>query len=167
MMYYATVAQFSKMLTNLSKMLDKADQYAQEKKFAAEVLLNSRLAPDQFNLIRQIQICCDMAKFCAASLAGKEIPQHPDTEKTLPELKDRIDRVVHFLNSFKTEDFAGACERKISHHRWEGKHLDGEEFFIQHSIPNFYFHLTTAYSILRHNGVPLGKRDYLGPINYR
>lgn len=167
MYYHASIVQFSKMLSNLSAMLDKAAQYAQEKKFDPEVLLTARLAPDQFNFTRQIQICCDMAKFCAGSLANKEIPQHPDTEKTLPELKARIEKVVAYLNTFKANDFTAVSEQKISHPRWEGKHLLGEEYFIQHATPNFYFHLTTAYAIFRHNGVNIGKKDYLGPINYR
>ncbi len=167
MNYFATFTQFSKMLMNLSAMLDKAALFATEKKFDVEVLFNSRLAPDQFNFIRQVQICCDVAKFSASSLANKEIPQHPDTEKTLPELKARLEKVVNYLGSFKESDFANAGEKKVSHPRWEGKYLMGEEYFIQHALPNFYFHLTTAYSILRHNGVNLGKKDYLGAFNYK
>ncbi len=167
MNYQANITQFSKMLSNLSAIIEKGAQFAGEKKFETDVLLNSRLAPDQFNFCRQVQICCDMAKFCAASLANKEIPTHPDTEKTLPELKTRIEKVVTYLNTFKDSDFVGAGERKISHPRWEGKYLLGEEYFLEHALPNFYFHLTTAYAILRHNGVNIGKKDYLGVINYR
>lgn len=166
-MYEISVLQFSKMLKNLSAILDKAAAYADAKTFDVGVLLQSRLAPDQFNFIRQVQITCDSAKMCVASLTNKEAPQHPDTENTLPELRSRIESVLSFLKTITPEDFAGAEERKITRPRWEGKFLHGEEFLIQHAIPNFYFHLTTAYSILRHNGVDLGKKDYLGLIPYK
>lgn len=167
MLYAITVTQYCKALDNLSACLDKAAAYAESKKFDVEVLLNSRLAPDQFNLIRQIQIACDTAKFGAARLCGKEAPSHPDTEKTLPELQARIKTVQSYLNSFTEADFAGAEERHVSQPRWEGKYLTGLEFAIQHSIPNLYFHITTAYSILRHNGVDVGKKDFLGAMPYK
>lgn len=164
MLYAITITQYRKMLDNLSHFLDKAQAYAEAKKFDVEVLLNARLAPDQFNLIRQVQISCDTAKFGAARVCGKEAPSHPDTEKTLDELKARIASVQTYLDSFTPEDFAGAEARQVTTPRWEGKHLTGLEFIIQHSIPNLYFHVTTAYSILRHNGVDLGKKDFLGPM---
>jgi hypothetical protein len=94
-------------------------------------------------------------------------PVHADTETTLPELKARIQAVVDYLAGFKPEDFAGAAERHISQPRWEGKYLTGTEFAIQHAIPNIYFHITTAYAILRHNGVDVGKKDYLGAMPYK
>ena len=162
MLYDITVTQYSKMLDNLSRILDKAAQYAEAKKFNIDVLLNSRLAPDQFNLIRQVQITCDTAKFGAARICGKEAPSHPDTETTLAELQARIKTVQDYLASFKPEDFVGAEARHVSQPRWEGKYLTGTEFVIQHSLPNIYFHITTAYSILRHNGVDVGKKDFLG-----
>lgn len=162
MLYEITVTQYSKMLDNLSRILDKAAQYAETKKFNVEVLLNSRLAPDQFNLIRQVQIACDTAKFGAARVCGKEAPSHPDTEATLAELQARIKTVQDYLATFTHADFAGAEERHVSQPRWEGKYLTGTEFVIQHSLPNIYFHITTAYSILRNNGVDLGKKDFLG-----
>lgn len=162
MLYEITVTQYSKMLDNLSRILDKAAQYAETKKFNVDVLLNSRLAPDQFNLIRQIQITCDTAKFGAARVCGKEAPSHPDTETSLAELQARIKTVQDYLASFKPEDFVGAEARQVSQPRWEGKYLTGTEFVIQHSLPNIYFHITTAYSILRHNGVDVGKKDFLG-----
>ena len=167
MLYEITVPQFTKMLHNLSLMMDKAMQNSVERKFEMDVLLNSRLAPDQFNFIRQVQIACDTAKFYAARMTGKEAPAHEDTEKTLPELKARIETVIGYLNSFKAEDFKGAEERKISQPRWEGKYLTGFEFATQHAIPNVYFHVATAYSILRHNGVPVGKKDFLGEMPYK
>lgn len=164
MLYDITVTQYSKMLDNLSRILDKAAQYAEAKKFNIDVLLNSRLAPDQFNLIRQVQITCDTAKFGAARICGKEAPSHPDTETTLAELQSRIKTVQDYLASFKPEDFVGAEARHVSQPRWEGKYLTGTEFVIQHSLPNIYFHITTAYSILRHNGVDVGKKDFLGSM---
>lgn len=164
MLYEITVTQYSKMLDNLSRILEKAAQYAEAKKFNVDVLLNSRLAPDQFNLIRQVQITCDTAKFGAARICGKEAPSHPDTETTLAELQARIKTVQDYLASFKAEDFVGAETRHVSQPRWEGKYLTGLEFVIQHSLPNVYFHITTAYSILRHNGVDVGKKDFLGTM---
>ncbi|HWV14968.1 MAG TPA: DUF1993 domain-containing protein [Cellvibrio sp.] len=167
MLFALTVTQYSKMLDNLAACLDKAAHYAEQKKIDVEVLLHSRLAPDQFNLIRQVQIACDTAKFGAARVCGKEAPSHPDTEKTLAELQARIKTVQTYLASFSQEDFAGAEDRRVSQPRWEGKYLSGLEFIIQHSIPNLYFHVTTAYSILRHNGVDLGKKDFLGSMPYK
>lgn len=167
MMYDITVIQFTKMLKNLSAILDKGNQYAEAKKFDVEVLLNSRLAPDQFNFIRQIQIACDTAKLGASRLTGKEAPAHDDKEKTLSELKARIEDTIKYLATFKPEDFNGAVERKITTPRWEGKYLTGEEYFVQHMLPNIYFHITTAYSILRHNGVDVGKKDYIGELPFK
>jgi hypothetical protein len=147
--------------------LDKGAQYAETKKFEPQILLNSRLAPDQFNLIRQVQIACDTAKLCASRLTGKEAPKHEDTEKTLSDLKTRIDQTISYLNTFSAADFEGAAERHISQPRWEGKYLLGQEFVHHHAIPNFYFHVTTTYAILRHNGVEVGKGDYLGEMPFK
>lgn len=155
------------MLHNLSAILDKASKSAVDRNFEAGVLFQSRLAPDQFNFIRQIQITCDTAKLGLSLLTGKEAPVHPDTEQTLPELKQRIENTITYLNTFSQKDFEGAAERRISRPRWEGKTLSGEEFLLQHVIPNFYFHFTTAYSILRHNGVNIGKKDYLGEMPFK
>ena len=167
MLYEITVPQFIKMLQNLNKIIDKAALNAESRKIDMTVLLNSRLAPDQFNFIRQIQIACDTAKLCASRLSGKEAPVHEDKEQTLAEVKARIESVVSYLATFKAEDFNGAEERKISQPRWEGKYLTGYEYALEHAIPNLYFHITTAYSILRHNGVDIGKKDYLGEMPYK
>lgn len=167
MLYDVTVPQFAKMLKNLNSILDKGAQFAEAKKFDVDVLLNARLAPDQFNLIRQVQIACDTAKLGAARLSGKEAPLHDDKEKTLPELKARINDVITFLGTIKPEDFNGAHERKITQPRWEGKYLTGLEYAAQHALPNIYFHITTAYAILRNNGVDVGKKDYLGEMPYK
>jgi uncharacterized protein len=169
-MYYdLTIVQFSKMLGNLREILNKAAAHAETKKFDATVLLNSRLAPDQFNFIRQIQITCDTAKLGVARLTAKTdtVPVHADTETTLAELHARIQSVQDYLGSFAPADFAETATVKVTNPRWEGKHLLGYEFLIQHVIPNFYFHLTTAYAILRHNGVEIGKKDYLGAMPYK
>ncbi len=169
MFYELTVVQFTKALNSLNAILDKGAAHAEAKKFDVSVLLNARLAPDQFNLIRQVQIACDTAKLGVARLTGTvdAAPVHADTETTLPELKARIQAVVDYLAGFKPEHFADTAERHISQPRWEGKYLTGTEFAIQHAIPNIYFHITTAYAILRHNGVDVGKKDYLGSMPYK
>ena len=167
MFYDIAIPQFSTMLSHLSRVLDKAEKFAELKKIEPEVLLNSRLAPDQFNLIRQVQVACDTAKMNAARLSGKEAPAHDDSEKSLPELKARIEKVIGYLNTFSAKDFAGAESKKITTPRWDGKYLTGSEYLTQHAIPNLYFHVTTAYSILRHNGVEIGKKDYLGEMPYK
>lgn len=169
MLYELTVVQFSKMLNNLSAILAKGAQFAEAKKADVNVLLNSRLAVDQFNLTRQVQIACDTAKLGVARLTGKEssAPKHEDGDATLAELQARIQSVVAYLAEFTPEDFADAATRKISQPRWEGKYLTGLEFAIQHAIPNIYFHVTTAYAILRHNGVDVGKKDFLGAMPYK
>lgn len=167
MLFQSTVPQFIKMLTNLSAILDKAAIHAETKKFDVEVLLQSRLAPDQFNFIRQIQIACDTAKLGCSRLTGKEAPTHADTEKTLPELKARIESTVTYLQKFTEADFADSATRKITHARWGDEYLTGEDFVQHHALPNIYFHITTAYSILRHNGVEIGKKDYLGKMPFK
>jgi hypothetical protein len=169
MIHTIVVGQFSKMLRNLLAILDEAEKYAAEKKFDVAVLLQSRLSPDQFRLIQQVQTACDTAKLGAARLAGteKDAPVNADTEATLAEIKARIEGTVAYLQTFKPDAFSGAAERRITQPRWNGKSLSGEEFLVQHVIPNFYFHVTTTYAILRHNGVPVGKRNYLGTMPYR
>jgi hypothetical protein len=124
--------------------------------------LQCRLIADQFPLVRQVQIACDVAKFAAARLSGKEAPKHADTEATFEELQARIQNVMTYLKGFSDSDFTGAAERKVLQPRVEGKYIEGRHFLIQVALPNFYFHLTTAYAILRANGVELGKSDYLG-----
>jgi len=167
MLYDLTVTQFIRMLQNLSQCLDKAAVFAEGKKIDGEVLLLSRLAPDQFHLLRQVQIACDTAKAGAARLAGKEPPAHADDEKTLADAKARIEKVISYLQGFKAEDFEGAEERHITQPRWAGKYLSGGEFALMHLVPNVYFHVATAYAILRHNGVDVGKKDYLGAMPFK
>ncbi len=166
-MLYDQFQQFSKMLHNLSTLLDKAQTNAESKKFEVEVLLNSRLAPDMFPLARQIQIACDMVKLGASRLSGKDAPVHEDKEKTIPELKARIESTIGYVTSFKESDFAGWEDRKVTTPRWEGKWLTGKDYFSSHMVPNVYFHVTTAYAILRNNGVEIGKKDFLGEVPYK
>ncbi|MDF3818653.1 DUF1993 domain-containing protein [Leptospira sp. 96542] len=165
--YSISVQNFKKGLNNLVHILDKAAKHAEAKKYTIEVLLNSRLYPDQFHLIKQIQIVCDTAKLCVARITGKDAPKHEDSETTLGELNDRITSVIKYLDTYKEEDFTTMAERTVTQPRWEGKYLTAFEYLTQHAIPNFYFHLTTSYAILRHNGVEVGKKDYLGEMPYK
>ena len=159
--YEASIHQFKKMLTNLDKWLEAAEAHAQKKSFDPNTLLAARLAPDQYPLVRQVQSCCDAAKFVAARLTGKEAPKHPDTEQTMSEVHARIRSCVAYLETLKSADFAGAETRKVDLPFLEGKHLVGSDYLMEMDTPNFYFHVTTAYAILRHNGVDVKEdRDY-------
>jgi hypothetical protein len=166
-MYYAMFGQMKKQLRQVSTWLDKAEAHAKSKPFDANVLLGARLAPDQFPLARQLQITCDTAKLAASRLTGKDAPAHADTEKTIDELRERLRSVVEYLDGLREEDFAGAATRTITQPRWEGKVMTGADYFLEHALPNFYFHLSHTYALLRHNGVELGKRDYLGALTQR
>jgi hypothetical protein len=166
-MYTEIFAQLKKQLGQLDKWLATASEYAKSKNFDPNVFATLRLAPDQFPLARQIQICCDSAKLGAAFLSGKDPEARPDTEQTLEELQDRVRWTRDYLDKFTAQDFAGAATRVVSQPRWKGEWMTGADYFVEHAVPNFYFHLTTAYAILRHNGVAIGKRDYLGPQNKR
>ena len=169
MFYDITVVQFSKMLQNLQHILNKGAAFAESKKIDVSVLLNARLAPDQFHLIRQVQIACDTAKLGAARLTDKvdSAPKHADDETSFEQVQQRISDTIAYLQSFNAADFNQAATVKVSQPRWEGKYLTGHEFLIQHVLPNLYFHITTAYAILRHNGVDVGKKDYLGAMPYK
>ncbi|MBS2016302.1 MAG: DUF1993 domain-containing protein [Deltaproteobacteria bacterium] len=162
MSLYANVTQMKTMLHNLDRWLVKAGEHAKSKGFDPNVLLQSRLAPDQYPLIRQIQAACDAAKFAAARVAGKAPPSHPDDETTYEQARARIAKVTDYLASFSANDFEGGETRKVPLSFLPGKGMVGEKYLAQMASPNFYFHVTTAYAILRHNGVDLGKRDYIG-----
>jgi hypothetical protein len=166
-MYYETIGQMKKMLGQLDKWLEAAATFAQTKAFDPSLFLGFRLAPDQFAFARQVQAACDTAKLAAARLAGKDAPAHADTEQTIEELRARVAAVVAYLGQFSARDFDGAAARVVTQPRWEGKVMTGADYFREHAVPNFFFHLTHAYAILRHNGVNLGKRDYLGPLSLR
>ena len=163
-MYYEIFGQFKKSLGQLDKWLDAATAFAQSRSFDPNVFVGLRLAPDQFALSRQIQATCDTAKLAASRLSGKEAPSHPDTEATLVELQARIRSVVSYLDGLSAKDFEQGATRVVSQPRWEGKVMSGADYFREHALPNFFFHLTHSYAILRHNGVSVGKRDYLGAL---
>jgi hypothetical protein len=166
-MIHDTILQMKKMLLHLDKWLDAASAHAQKKPFDPNTLLLARLAPDQFPLVRQVQSACDTAKFAAARLSRKEPPKHEDNEQTVEALHTRIRSTLEWLDSFTAKDFESAETRLVHNQRWEGKVMLGADYFREHSVPNFYFHLVHAYAILRHNGVDLGKRDYLGALSLR
>ena len=163
-MYFQTFAQFNKQLGQLETFLDAAISHGEAKSFDPDVLLVARLAPDQFPLGRQIQIACDTAKVGASRLSGKEAPVHEDTEQSLSELRARIQAVRDFLSERSEADYAAASSAVITQPRWKGECMTGENYFREHVVPNFYFHLVHVYAILRHNGVNIGKRDYLGGL---
>lgn len=166
-MSYETIRQMHKMLGQLSKWLDAAAAFAASRKFDPANLLPSRLAPDQFPFVRQVQSACDTAKLAAARLTGRQPPSHPDTEATLDELQARIRAVRGYLDEFSAAEFETSATRVVSSPRWEGKVMSGADYLREHGIPNFYFHISHAYALLRHNGVALGKVDFLGPLPLR
>ena len=164
-MYQASVPSFVQMLNNLSAILDKAEAYAKNRKIDPEVLLNYRLAPDMLPFIRQVQIAADLAKGAVARLAAVEVPIHDDTEKTFADLKARLAKTLAFVQSFEPSDIDGSEDRDIR--LTLGEHtmsFKGQPYLVHFTMPNFYFHCTTAYDILRHCGVELGKRDFIGTI---
>jgi hypothetical protein len=162
-MYQASIPVFIRMLGNMSEILKKAEAYADAKKIEPAVLVNARLAPDMFPLARQIQIATDAVKGCAARLAGVEMPSFPDTETTFAELQARLQKTVDFLKGFKPEQIDGSEEKDITVKNRNGDMtFKGQVYLLNFVLPNFYFHLTTAYAILRHNGLEVGKMDFLG-----
>ena len=162
-MYQASAPRFANMLGNLSAILDKAQAHCEARKIDPLALTGFRLYPDMFPLSRQVQIACDTAKGAVARLAGVDIPKHDDTERSFEELKARIAKTVDFVQSVKRERIDGAEEKEIVLQMRSGeRRYTGLQYLLGHALPNFYFHLATAYNILRHNGVDLGKRDYLG-----
>jgi hypothetical protein len=166
-MYYEIICQMKKMLGQLDKWLETASAFAATKSFDPNLFLGFRLAPDQFAFARQVQTACDSAKLAASRLSGKDAPSHPDTEQTLDELRARVRAVTAYLDGFSAKDFQGAATRTVIQPRWEGKVMTGADYFVEHAVPNFFFHLNHSYAILRHNGVSIGKRDYLGALSLR
>jgi len=162
-MYQASSPRFTNMLKNLSAVLDKAQAHAEAKKIDPAVLMNARLFPDMLPLKRQVQIACDNAKGAVARLAGVEVPKHEDTEETFPDLKTRIAKTVAFIEAIKSAQIDGSEDRNI-HLKLGSREVDwkGMQYLLGYALPNFYFHAVTAYDILRHCGVELGKRDYIG-----
>ena len=163
-MYQASVPLFTRMLTNLAAILSKAEAHATARKIDPAVLLGSRLFPDMLPLTRQVQLAADFAKNTTARLAGVEIVKFADEETSLPELQQRIAKTLDYVKGFKPSQIDGSEDREITlpigGDSWTFK---GQDFLLHFGLPNFYFHVTTAYDILRHSGVEIGKRDFLGP----
>jgi hypothetical protein len=163
---YPFVAEMKKMLSNLDLWLVAAGEHAKAKKIEPDAFVGARLAIDQYTLVKQVQAACDSAKFVAARLSGKTPPAHADEEKTFEELRARVAKVTTYLDTFTEKDFEGAETRKVALPFLPGgnKGALGTDYFVQFAQPNFYFHLVTAYSILRHNGVSLGKMEFIGGL---
>lgn len=162
-MYKASVPGLIHGLTSLSAILSKALAHLQAKGIAEDVFLQARLAPDMFALVKQVQIATDMAKGGAARLAGVDVPSYADDETSFAQLEERISKTVAFLQTFQPGQIDGSEEKAITLTTRRGDlHFNGQDYLLGFVLPNFYFHITTAYDILRHNGVELGKSDYLG-----
>ena len=162
-MHQASAPRFAHALTNLSAILAKAQAHCEAKKIDPLVMTASRLYPDMFPLTRQVQVACDAAKGAVARLAGVEIPKHEDTEKTFDELKARIQKTLDFIASVKPAQVDGTEEKEIVLKlRGNDVPFKGAQYLLAYAWPNFYFHAATAYNILRHNGVEIGKTDFLG-----
>jgi uncharacterized protein len=166
-MYYAVVSQCIHTLKLVERWLDKAEELAAAKKFDVNVLMASRLAPDMKDFVYQVQSACDYVKAAAAWLSGQTPTKHFDTEQTIGEVRDRIRRTVAFAEGVTKAQYAGASERKVKLSWSGGKIMDAEHYLFQVTIPNVYFHLTTAYAILRHNGADVGKMAFLGALTWK
>jgi len=164
-MYRASVPVFARNLRNLIAILGKAEAHAAQRKIDPVVLLNYRLAPDMLPLTRQVQIATDMAKGCVSRLAGVEIPVYDDKEATFGELVARLEKCVAYLEGFKPEQIDGTEDKTVVLKRPSGEvSLQGLRYLLEYVQPNVYFHCTTAYAILRHCGVEIGKKDFIGPL---
>jgi uncharacterized protein len=164
-MYQASVPVFIKTLGNLSGILDKAAAYATAKKVDQSVLLGYRIAPDMLSMVRQVQIACDFAKGASARLAGLDVPGWEDTEKSIDDLKARIAKTIDYCKGFTPAQIDGSEDRDI-HAKVAGNPVTykGQAYLLHSVLPNFFFHTTTAYDILRHCGVEIGKRDFIGQV---
>jgi len=161
---YEVIRLFAKTLENLEKWMENGEVYAKDRGFEVDVLAQSRLAPDQYSFVKQVQAVCDQAKFAAAYLSGGKAPSHPDTEQTFAELRQRIRKSIDYVKSVPEKDFANADQQKVAPAWLGGRWFRGSDYLVEMAIPNFFFHATMAYAILRHNGVKLGKMDYIGGI---
>ena len=163
-LHAASVPVFTQLLGGLSDVLAKAATHAAERKIEPDALLQSRLFPDMFPLLRQVQIACDFAKSVSARLAGAEVPAWDDSEKTFDELQARIRRTLDFIAGLDAAAFEGAAAREIVLRPGTPKErrLDGQAYLLAYGLPQFFFHVTTSYALLRHGGVEIGKRDFMG-----
>jgi hypothetical protein len=165
-LYEETVPLFARMLASAGSWLDSAERLAEMKRFAPEVLLSARLAPDMFPLVQQFQIMCDTTKFTLARVTDRTPPSHADDETTFAQVRLRLAAARKYVESFREADFAGCEERMIALPRYPDRRINAVDYVRQMQLPNFYFHATTAYAILRHNGVELGKDVFFGPIAF-
>jgi hypothetical protein len=164
-MYFAVIQQFQRTLRVLDAILGKAIAHAEAKKFDPDNFLTARVAPDMLPFTRQVQIACDSAKRAAASLVGKESPVHEDTEQTMAQLRARIQKCLAYLASFKAEDFAAVTAKTvIKLPNPAGKAMHANDALLARSVPNFFFHVMVAYTLLRAGGVEIGKQDFLGEL---
>ncbi|MBA3487377.1 MAG: DUF1993 domain-containing protein [Lysobacter sp.] len=163
-MHAASVPVFKQMLGSLGEILAMAEAHATERKIEPAALLQSRLYPDMLPLTRQVQIACDFAKGVTARLAGAEVPVYDDQEQTFADLRALVARTIAFVDGFEAAKFEGSHEREIVTRPGTPKErrFDGQSYLLSYGLPQFFFHVTTAYALLRHNGVEIGKRDYMG-----
>jgi len=163
-LYITSVPVFKQMLGGLSGILAKADAHAVARKIEPNALLQARLFPDMFALVRQVQVACDFAKSVSARLAGVEVPSFTDTEQSFADLQVRIVKTLEFIDSLTAQQYEGSDSREIVTQAGtpKEKRFTGQSYLLNYGLPHFFFHVTTAYAILRHNGVELGKKDYVG-----
>ena len=162
-MYAASVPVFKQILSSLSAIIDKAEAHATEKKIEPAALLQARLYPDMFPFARQVQVAADFAKGCSARLAGVDVPRYEDTEQTFAELKERIAKTLAFIDGLPQDGIEASAQRDITTSSGaNAKQFKGQVYLVHYALPHFYFHVSTAYAILRHNGVEVGKKDFIG-----
>ena len=167
MHYFLTIRQFIRSLKILDTLLDKATKHAEARKFDVNNFCSSRLAPDMLPFIGQVRIACDTAKATASNLSGKEAPKHEDNETTVADLRGRIARCLAYLETFTAADFEKTTAKSpVTLPNRPGKVILADDYLYTRQIPNFYFHVTTVYALLRHGGVEIGKTDFLGPLNF-
>ncbi|HNE20195.1 MAG TPA: DUF1993 domain-containing protein [Turneriella sp.] len=165
--YFDIIKQMAQSMRNLQAIMGKAEEHAARLKFEPDNYLGLRFFPNMLPFSAQIRILCDISKFAAAYLAEKTPPVHEDNEKTWSDYKARLGLAIAHLETYKAEDFANAADVKVSPKNFNGKYMTGHDYLICRQTPNFYFHLVTAYDLLREAGVEVGKTDYLGPLPLR
>lgn len=162
-MYEASVPVFTQILNSLAAIIDKAETHANEKNIDPAALLQARLYPDMFPFLRQVQVAADFAKGCSARLAGVEVPRYEDTEKSFADLRERIARTIAFIGGLPRDAIEASDQRDIvTGSGAKVREFKGQDYLLHYALPHFYFHATTAYALLRHNGVEIGKKDFIG-----
>jgi hypothetical protein len=165
MHYYLAIRQFARTLRNLDAVLEKTIKHAEARKFDVNNFMSARLYPDMLPFVSQVRIACDNAKAAAALLSGKEAPKHEDNETTVAQLRERIAKCLAYVDGFSAADFERTNAQTVLQYR-PGKALRADEYIFGRQLPNFYFHVVTAYDLLRHGGVEIGKNDYLGALDF-